>query len=445
VSVRLVDGATDAERFSLRTAIGRDLSYFLIYGALALTHILVQLTFGHVEHVLNARRLRTEPGYRGEERTVSVVVPVYNEEPALLRGCLQSIAGQDHRALEVIVVDDGSHNHAEHDSIYAEYAQLPGWTVLEQRVNRGKRMAQKVAFDRASSDVIVTIDSDTLLRTPDAIRCIQRRFADPRVGAVTGSVGVENESRNILTRLIASRYWMAFNQERAAQSLFGVTMCCSGPFSAFRGDLIRELKDEYVDQSFLGEACTFGDDRHLTNLILRAGYRVVYDDNAHAKTNVPDTLRAYLRQQVRWNKSFYREALWTARFAHRRHPYLAFDLLLQIILPFMLMTALVAVAYHAVAVDANVLWHWAAVLAGIALLRCAYGFARTRERSFLVFVLYGFVHVAVLIPVRLYALATLRRNHWGSRSGGTVAPRLPNSLRAVGPAGASPSEMARPR
>ena len=41
-------------------------------------------------------------------------------------------------------------------------------------------------------------------------------------------------------------------------------MCCSGPFSAFRGELIRKLKDEYVDQSFLGEACTFGDDRHLT-------------------------------------------------------------------------------------------------------------------------------------------------------------------------------------
>jgi hyaluronan synthase len=398
-------------------------NYFSIYGGIALTHILVQLAFGQAEHVRSKRRLRKDSGDGGEGWVVSVVVPVYNEAPALLRRCLESIAGQDHRPLDVIVVDDGSRNHAELDAIYAEYTQLPGWTVLRERVNRGKRMAQKVAFDRANGDVIITIDSDTLLRTPDAIRRIQRRFADGRVGAVTGSVGVQNKSTNVLTRLIATRYWMAFNQERAAQSLFGVVMCCSGPFSAFRGELIRELKTEYVTQSFFGEECTFGDDRHLTNLILRGGYRVVYDENAHAKTNVPDTLRAYLRQQVRWNKSFYREALWTARFAYRRHPYLAYDLLLQLVLPFMLITALVAVAYQAIAADPNMLWRYAAVLAGIALLRSAYGLARTRERGFLVFVLYGFLHVALLIPVRLYALATLRRNHWGSRSGATLLPR----------------------
>jgi hyaluronan synthase len=412
------------------------LGYYLIYGALALTHIVVQLVFGHTEHLRNARRLRRDGGSGDERCLVTVVVPVFNEEPALLRGCLESIAGQDYQPLEVIVVDDGSQNHAQHAAIYAEYTQLPGWTALQERVNRGKRMAQKLAFDRSTGDVIVTIDSDTLLRTPDAIRRIQRRFKDRRVGAVTGSVSVANESKNVLTRLIAARYWMAFHQERAAQSLFGVTMCCSGPFSAFRGELIRELKDAYVAQTFFGRACTFGDDRHLTNLILAGGWRVVYDDNAHAKTNVPDTLRAYLRQQVRWNKSFYREALWTARFAHRRHPYLAYDLLLQLILPFMLIAALLTVAYHAITINANLLWHWAAVLAGIALLRSAYGLARTRKPSFLIFVLYGFIHVALLIPVRLYALATLRRNHWGSRSESTPV-RLPTAR----PAGASTNAL----
>lgn len=419
----VVDGPRDRKYASLSTATDRYVTYFLIYGALAPIHIVIQLVFGHAEHVLNGRRLEHDSD-GGDERSVSVVVPVYNEEPALLRRCLESIARQDHRPLEVIVVDDGSDNRAEHDAIYAEYTRLDGWTVLQERINRGKRVAQKLAFDRATGDVIVTIDSDTLLRTPDAIRRIQFRFADSRVGAVSGSVGVENEARNVLTRLIASRYWMAFNQERAAQSLFGVTMCCSGPFSAFRGELIRGLKEEYVVQSFFGRECTFGDDRHLTNLVLRAGYRVVYDDNAHAKTNVPHTLGAYLRQQVRWNKSFYREALWTARFAHRRNPYLAFDLLLQIVLPFMLMIALVAVAYQAVAVDSSVLARWVVVLMAIALLRSAYGLMRTRESSFLVFMLYGFVHVLLLIPVRLYALATLRRNHWGSRSEATALPPL---------------------
>ena len=60
----------------------------------------------------------------------------------------------------------------------------------------------------------------------------------------------------------------------------------------------------------------------------------------------------------------------------------------------------------------------------IALLRSAYGLMRTRESSFLVFMFYGFVHVLLLIPVRLYALATLRRNHWGSRSEATALSPL---------------------
>jgi hyaluronan synthase len=405
------------------------LTYFTIYGALALAHILLQLGFGHAEHVLNRRRRHVEPEESHPPRMVSVVVPVYNEDPALLRRCLESIAGQDHEPLEVIVVDDGSGPNEERNAVYRAYEQLPGWIILRERANRGKRMAQKLAFDGALGDVIVTIDSDTRLRTPDAIRKIQRRFSDPRVGAVTGSVAVENRSRNLLTRLIGARYWMAFNQERAAQSLFGVTMCCSGPFSAYRGDLVRERKEEYVAQTFFGRSCTFGDDRHLTNLILRDGYRVVYDDNAHAKTNVPETLRAYLRQQVRWNKSFYREALWTARFAHRRNVYLSLDLLLQIALPFMLMVALVSVAVQAVD-DTTILWRWLAVLSAIAILRSSYGFMRTRDRSFLIFFVYGFLHVSLLIPTRLYALATLRRNHWGSRADAPVlgALKLPRRL-----------------
>jgi hypothetical protein len=102
----------------------------------------------------------------------------------------------------------------------------------------------------------------------------------------------------------------------------------------------------------------------------------------------------------------------------------------------MLIAALLTVAYHAITINANLLWHWAAVLAGIALLRSAYGLARTRKPSFLIFVLYGFIHVALLIPVRLYALATLRRNHWGSRAEST-AVRLPTTR----PAGASTSAL----
>jgi EAL domain-containing protein (putative c-di-GMP-specific phosphodiesterase class I) len=45
---------------------------------------------------------------------------------------------------------------------------------------------------------------------------------------------------------------------------------------------------------------------------------------------------------------------------------------------------------------------------------------RTRKIAFLLFSCYGLIHVFLLIPTRLYALATLRHSQWGSRSSGTL-------------------------
>ena len=384
--------------------------YLFVYGVLALAHIAVQLGLGHVDYIVNRRRWPAERS----TRLVTIVVPVYNEDPERLRSCLASIRDQDHPAIEVIVVDDGSANLAEHDAVYADFAGR-GWMILCPRENRGKRAAQKLGFDRARGEVVVTIDSDTILETPQAIRMIQRRFADPRVAAVTGNVAAANRDQNLLTRLIGYRYWTAFNQERAAQSLFGVVMCCSGPFSAYRRSVIDAVKDDYVAQRFLGAACTFGDDRHLPNLVLARGHSVVFDRDAHARTHVPDNIRDYLRQQTRWNKSFYREMLWTLRFAHRRHPYLAFELLLQALLPLMLVIALESVALRGLLGEGARIAQYVAVLVAIALTRALYGLLRTRDRGFLLFVGYGFVHVALMIPTRLYSLVTIGRTHWGTR------------------------------
>jgi hypothetical protein len=58
---------------------------------------------------------------------------------------------------------------------------------------------------------------------------------------------------------------------------------------------------------------------------------------------------------------------------------------------------------------------YVAIVAGVTLLRCAYGAVRTCNLGFLLFTFYGFIHVLVLLPVRLYAIATIGRTHWGTR------------------------------
>jgi hyaluronan synthase/N-acetylglucosaminyltransferase len=389
--------------------------FFVLYGVLALSHIFLQMYIGHLEHRRQKHKHFTD-WHRGHFPSVSVIIPVYNEEPDILKDCLQSLCDQDYESLEVVVVDDGSKQRRQlKRDVYDKFAGHPRIHMVYTPINVGKRHAQKFGFNRCTGSIIVTVDSDTIVPR-NAVRQLVQRFKDPTVGAVTGDVQVENHKVNILTRLIGYRYWSAFHQERAAQSFFYVLTCCSGPFSAYRKEVVDRVKDRYTSQQFLGQRCTFGDDRHLTNLVLEEGYRVVFDNKAIAYTHVPENMRIYLKQQVRWNKSFYREMLWTLRSYKKHHWYLLYDLVMQFILPFLLLLALGATIYQAVVHDPGVVIKYILVLMGIALVRATYGLYRTRDTGFLLFILYGFIHVLLLIPTRFYALCTLRRTGRGTRS-----------------------------
>ncbi|MEK7153525.1 MAG: glycosyltransferase, partial [Patescibacteria group bacterium] len=175
------------------------------------------------------------------------------------------------------------------------------------------------------------------------------------------------------------------------------------------------VKDCYTSQKFLGRRCTFGDDRHLTNLVLEEGYKVVFDSRATAYTHVPESMRIYLKQQLRWNKSFYREMLWTLRSYRKHHWYMLYDLTMQFMLPFLLVFALAATMYQAHANGPAILVHYVLILMGIALIRATYGLYRTHDRGFFLFILYGFIHVLLLVPTRFYALCTIRQTGWGTR------------------------------
>jgi hyaluronan synthase len=62
------------------------------------------------------------------------------------------------------------------------------------------------------------------------------------------------------------------------------------------------------------------------------------------------------------------------------------------------------------------LFHYALVVAAMASLRCGYAIYRTRRPSFLLFVVYGFLHLVLLVPLRIRALLTLSDNRWGTRT-----------------------------
>ena len=381
---------------------------FALYAVVVIAHFLLQTFFAH-RHYRRFKRSRTSAATEFAP-SVDVLIAAYHEEAKSLKACFDSLLEQEYDGeIRVYVVDDCSPNRDEVMALYREYGALPGWEILLPDQNRGKRHAQDAAFGRCRGEIVVTIDSDTVVAA-DGVREIVLPFADPRTGGVTGDVGVMNWRTNILTRLIGMRYWIAFNQERAAQSWFRTVLCCSGPLAAYRRPMLAACWPDYVSQTFKGISCTYGDDRHLTNLVLASGYDTIFAPGATAITNAPESLRGYLKQQLRWNKSFYRELLWTLPYLLGRSPYMVFELLVQTILPLLLTLAITSSICFAIFVNPWHLVHYVVAITVMALVRCCYAIYRTRRLSFLLFVLYGFIHAALLVPLRIRALSTLTDN-----------------------------------
>ncbi|MGO3073256.1 MAG: nucleotide sugar dehydrogenase [Pseudolactococcus laudensis] len=96
--------------------------------------------------------------------------------------------------------------------------------------------------------------------------------------------------------------------------------------------------------------------------------------------------------------------------------YMIYDLVMEFILPFMLVVSLIAMIGQTILYqDFGHLYQYLIVLVLIAIFRSLYGIYRTKDIGFLLFVVYGFMHVLLLLPVRFYALLTLKSTKWGTR------------------------------
>lgn len=92
--------------------------------------------------------------------TISVIVPVYNVEKYLPK-CMDSILSQDHRALQVILIDDGSTDGS--GAICDEYAARdPRVTVIHQ-INAGAAAAKNAGLRMATGTYLSFVDSDDYL------------------------------------------------------------------------------------------------------------------------------------------------------------------------------------------------------------------------------------------------------------------------------------------
>lgn len=357
-------------------------------------------------------RPKRDAGYRP---TVSIVIPAFNEEDCIADTVESAMAVEyPPHLIEVVVVNDGSTDRT-WERILQARERHPGMCAVDLGRNYGKRVAMAEGIRRSNGDIVVFVDSDSYLE-PDAVTNIVQPFADPKVGAVVGHADVANAMTNWLTKMQQVRYYSAFRVIKGTESLLGGSVtCASGCCSAYRRDAILPHLDAWEFQTFLGRPATFGDDRALTNRVLRTG-KVVYQESARSHTVVPDSTRTFLRQQLRWKKSWLRESLYVAGYFWRKHPVAAVLTYASIIFPFLApFVVLRAVVGRVAFGGTDGLWFYLVGTYAMALLYSLY-YAYKRQSGLwhhgLSFVA---VYMAVLVFQTYWGLFTMRDNRWGTR------------------------------
>ena len=220
--------------------------------------------------------------------TVSVVVPAYNEEGVIAR-TVQSLLSQGYPDLEILVVDDGSTDRTA--AVVTETCGHHSCVRVFSKPNGGKASALNFGAARATGEVVVAVDADTLF-APGAIAALVAPLADRRVGAVAGNAKVGNRI-NLVTRWQAVEYITSQNLDRRAFSLLNCITVVPGAIGAWRRSLVLAAGG-FSEQ-------TLAEDQDLTLTLLERGWRIAYADHAVAYTEAPDTLRGLSGQRFRWS------------------------------------------------------------------------------------------------------------------------------------------------
>jgi hyaluronan synthase len=399
----------------------RSQSYGSIYIGIGQTLLVINLSALLWRVILFFRYRPVEGCPDSQLPTCTVIVPAYNEGSMVLK-TLESVLQSDYPAakMQIIAVDDGSKDDT---WLWMEKAAAQAKGRIEavrMPKNGGKRKALYEGIMRSKADVLVTIDSDSLI-DPDTIRCLVSPFADEKIGGVAGNVAVLNKQKDIIPRMLDISFAYSFEFIRASQSVVNTVFCTPGALSAYRRKAVMPVLDAWLNQTFLGQPAGIGEDRAMTNAILKSGYHVTFQSNAVVYTNVPVRYKGLCKMFLRWARSNVRETLAMASFIFtpfRRTPAAGaranFVLsAIQMIVPQILLAGLAGC----------ILWHPALFLCHALFGACIagsvpaafYAWRRSFSSEALWAILYSMFWIFGLSWIAPYALITAGNNKWLTR------------------------------
>lgn len=247
--------------------------------------------------------------YKCENRNyfVSVIIPVVDEPVDLFEKVLNNIVRQHPN--EIIIAVNGPENPpliGMAERLQREWKSTEAYAGVRVELLytpiAGKRNAIRMALEDTSekSDICFLVDSDVIWTENTLTNLLMPFSEDDSVGGVTTRQKIYQPNRSFVTMIAAILEEIRAEGTLKAMSVTGKVGCLPGRTIAFRTEILRRAMPEFMTETFMGFHKEVSDDRSLTNITLKMGYKTVMQDTSVVYTDAPVTWKKFVRQQLRW-------------------------------------------------------------------------------------------------------------------------------------------------
>ncbi|HTC19335.1 MAG TPA: glycosyltransferase family 2 protein [bacterium] len=168
-------------------------------------------------------------------RSLSIIVPVYNEEKTLLP-LLKKVQAVKLWGLkkQIIIVNDGS---TDKTPLLLKKLKIPGSKILQHDKNRGKGAAIRTAIPHTTGDIVIIQDAD-LEYDPTDYKTVLAPILDGSADVVYGS-RFKGVHRAFLFWHYVGNKFLTFLTNLLYDTVLTDMETC---YKAFRGEIIRSLR-----------------------------------------------------------------------------------------------------------------------------------------------------------------------------------------------------------
>lgn len=271
------------------------INYFLLFTALYF-EVFFLITYFELREVSSAKVMADQGKNPRKLATVSIIVPVWNEESTVLKTIFSLLKlNYPKEKLSIFIVDDGSTDKTW--SVIQRFKNNKQVRLLRKE-NGGKHTAMNYALEFIDSDLVGCLDADSFVH-PEALMRMIPHFENSEIMAVTPSIKVF-KPRGVIGLLQHAEYIFGIFLRKVFAHLNAIYIT-PGPFSIFRRSVFRQIGNYHKAHNT--------EDMEMAMRMQKNRMKIGNATNAFIYTVAPHNFRSLYKQRLRWVYGFIKNAI----------------------------------------------------------------------------------------------------------------------------------------